>query len=103
MAAHADSVPDPVYYLFRICDAFVPGEPLSEWAVTVAMAANDLADVNAWLVETDLGGHAYGHLYRLGLAHFYEIGENLKQREREAAVATFIDSMGGEADGYRMM
>jgi hypothetical protein len=92
-----------MHYLFRIGDAFVPGEPLSEWAVVVAMAANDLADVNTWLVETNPGRHVQGHLYRLGLAHFYEIGENLQLREREPTVAAFIHSMRDEADGYRSM
>jgi hypothetical protein len=93
--------PDPLHVLFRIGDAFTPGEPISEWVATVAMAANDLAVVNGWLRQDDPRGGRDAYLYRVGMGHFFEIGESLRAQGAEPSVTDFIESMGEEADGYR--
>jgi hypothetical protein len=64
------------------------------------MAANDLAVVNGWLRQDDPRGGRSAYLYRVGMGHFFEIGESLRAQEAEQTVSDFIDGMGEEAHGY---
>ena len=87
-------------YVFKFGEMFPPDDPLSEWAATVALAFNDLSLVHDRLGDDEAVPHRWLYWLRLGIAHFAEAADFVRETETIPAVAEFIDSLPAKAQEH---
>jgi len=80
----------------RIGDVFCPGDVLAEWVATLAIAANDLATVGAWIEEPDERARTHPYLFRVVCSHFFEISKYLTLWQGEPAIVAFVAKLDAE-------
>ena len=78
--------------VFKIGDIYPAGDMLSEWLVTIAMAANDLIAVHVQMTEAEDDSLRW-YFSRAAIGHFYEAAKHLDETEGVQEIKNFVASL----------
>ena len=79
---------------FKFGEVFPPGDPLSEWVATIALAFNDIAYVHAQFDDAySKPAYEYLYLLRISLGHFHEAAKFLDETKSIPEVKSYLNSL----------
>lgn len=87
-------------YIFKFSDFFPADDPLSEWAVTISLAYNDLSLLNEHLKGDVTTQHRWFYWLRLTISHFGEAASYLERTQDVPQVATFVARLPEHAQAH---